>query len=79
MVWESAEPRAQFLHLALDSFLDREGQLVEDLAVGVRPDLKRRARRRSRLARTMLAGRNLGPGLFQLGLNLVCKFELVFE
>jgi hypothetical protein len=64
--------------LALDGFLDCDGQLVEGLALRMRPDLKRRAHRKSPLACTVLSGRNFGAGQFELGFDLVRKLELVF-
>jgi len=79
MVGISAEPGAHLIHLALYGVLYSGGQLVEGLAVGMRPDLKCRAHRRSRLARTILTGRNLGAGLVELSFDLVRKLELVFE
>ena len=74
-----AEARAHFVHLPLDGFLDCGGKLVKGFAAGVRPDLERSAHRKSGLAGAILAGCNLGAGLFKLGLDLFRKFKLVFE
>src|ERR1019366_3035007 len=70
MVRIGAEPHAHFVYLSVHVFADCSGKLVKGLAATVRPDLKRSAHCRSRLAGAKLARRDFRAGLVKFGFNL---------